>query len=138
MDSSNLAGPHSERMRRVGSKNTAPEMIVRQMLHRLGYRYVLHDRRLPGQPDLVFPSRGKVVFVHGCFWHGHDCRRGTRPKSNAVFWATKIEGNKVRDTRHLRTLRALGWRVLVVWECATKPTRLAGLQSRLVRFLEGR
>ena len=123
-------------MGRIRSKDTTPELRVRQMLHRLGYRYVLHDKRLPGKPDLVFPSRRSVVFVHGCFWHGHDCGRGFRPTSNAVFWATKIDGNKARDARHKANLKALGWRVLVVWECSTRLNRLTALKRRLVGFLD--
>jgi DNA mismatch endonuclease (patch repair protein) len=123
-------------MARIGSKDTKPEMVVRRMLHALGYRYVLHDRRLPGSPDLVFPSRRKAVFVHGCFWHRHDCGRGFEPKSNVEFWSAKLEANRARDRRHLAALSALGWRVLVVWECATDPKELRTLERKLVRFLE--
>lgn len=108
-------------MSRIRSKDTKPEMTVRRLLHGLGYRYVLHDARLPGKPDLVFPSRRKVVFVHGCFWHGHNCGRGFRPAKNADFWATKIDGNKARDRRNVRAIRAQGWGVLTVWECAAQP-----------------
>lgn len=123
-------------MGRIGSKDTQPELSVRRLLHGLGYRYVLHDRRLPGKPDLVFPARRKVVFVHGCFWHGHDCGRGFRPSRNALFWAAKIDGNKCRDRRNAAALRALGWRVMTVWECATHPKRISALMRRLVAFLE--
>lgn len=123
-------------MARIRSKDTKPEMAVRRMLHALGYRYVLHDRRLPGSPDLVFPARHKAVFVHGCFWHGHDCGRGFRPKTNAAFWATKIEGNIARNLRQAVALRSLGWRTLVVWECAIRPDLLRALERRLVRFLD--
>lgn len=124
-------------MSRIRSKNTAPEMLVRRMLHRLGYRYVLNDRRLPGRPDLVFPSRKKAIQVHGCFWHGHDCSRGFKPKSNSEFWAAKIETNRARDARNLIALRELGWDTLVVWECEM---RLGGenaeLERRLIAFLD--
>jgi DNA mismatch endonuclease, patch repair protein len=122
-------------MSRIRSKDTAPELIVRRLLHGLGYRYVLHDRRLPGKPDLVFPSRKKIVLINGCFWHGHACPRGFRPTSNAAFWAKKIDGNRRRDRRTRRALRALGWDVLVVWECHTRPTRLGRLRRRLESFL---
>lgn len=122
-------------MGRIKSKDTQPELVVRRLVHGLGYRYVLHDRRLPGAPDLVFPSRKKVVFVHGCFWHGHGCGRGFKPKSNAAFWAAKIDTNRVRDRRQRCRLRRMGWRVLIVWECATRPDRGAALQRRLVSFL---
>ncbi|WP_119964057.1 very short patch repair endonuclease [Simplicispira lacusdiani] len=123
-------------MSRIRSVDTAPEMAVRRLLHRLGYRYVLHDKRLPGTPDLVFPSRRKVIFVHGCFWHGHSCGRGFKPKTNADFWASKIFDNRKRDAKNLRELRRLGWSVLNIWECATVPGRSVILEARLVRFLE--
>ena len=123
-------------MSRIRSKDTKPEMAVRRLLHGLGYRYVLHDTRLPGKPDLVFPSRRKVVFVHGCFWHGHDCGRGFRPAKNAEFWATKIDGNRERDRRHVRAITAQGWQVLTVWECAVRSGQMAALERRLVKFLE--
>jgi DNA mismatch endonuclease (patch repair protein) len=123
-------------MSRIRSKDTKPELVVRRMLHRLGYRYVLHDRRLPGKPDLVFPSRRAVVVVDGCFWHGHDCSLGSKPKTNSAFWSTKILGNKKRDARHRRTMRQMGWRVAVVWECETRQKDLSRLERRLVKFLE--
>lgn len=126
----------SELMSRIRSKDTQPELAVRRLLHALGYRYVLHDRRLPGKPDLVFPSRGKVIFVHGCFWHGHTCAKASKPKSNAAYWSAKIAGNKARHRRQSRALRALGWRVLIVFECAAQPSRIDRLAPRLLRFLE--
>jgi DNA mismatch endonuclease (patch repair protein) len=122
-------------MGRIHSKDTLPEMVVRRMLHAMGYRYVLHDRRLPGSPDIVFPSRKKIVFVHGCFWHGHHCGRGFRPTHNAQFWSAKIDGNRARDRKNARRLRAEGWSVLTVWECATRRGRLAALERRLALFL---
>jgi DNA mismatch endonuclease, patch repair protein len=122
-------------MGRIRSKDTQPELVVRRMLHALGYRYVLHDSRLPGTPDLAFPARRKVVFVHGCFWHGHHCGRGFQPKRNAEFWAAKIDANRTRDGRNVRKLSAQGWRVLTVWECMTRPGRLKALERRLVSFL---
>ncbi len=123
-------------MSRIKSQDTKPEMAVRRLLHGMGYRYVLHDRRLPGRPDLVFPARRKVIFIHGCFWHGHWCGRGFRPKKNADFWAAKIDGNAARDAHQLEALRAQRWRSLVVWECEARPGDMEGLAARLVDFLE--
>lgn len=123
-------------MSRIRAKDTQPEMAVRRLLHALGYRYVLHDKRLPGKPDLVFPGRRKVIFVHGCFWHGHSCGRGFRPSSNAAFWAAKIDSNRSRDRRNVRAIRAQGWRVFIVWECAAQPKKMEALRQRLVAFLE--
>lgn len=125
-------------MSRIRSKDTKPELVVRRLLHALGYRYVLHDRRLPGRPDLVFPGRRKVVFVHGCFWHGHACARGFRPKTNASFWSAKIEANKNRDARTVQALVAAGWSVKSVWECAISAKNLHVVEQDLVAFLDGR
>lgn len=122
-------------MSRIKSKDTKPEMVVRRLLHGLGYRYVLHDRRLPGRPDLVFPARRKVIFVHGCFWHAHGCSIAPTPKSNQGYWSGKIGGNVRRDARTIRKLRSQNWGVAVVWECQTKPLDLTSLAGRLVRFL---
>ena len=107
-------------MARVRSKNTKPEMLVRRALHRAGLRYRLHDRRLPGSPDLVFPAKRVALFVHGCFWHRHDdpsCKLARLPKSRNEFWTPKLEGNRLRDLRHVAELEAAGWKVLVIWEC---------------------
>lgn len=135
MDTSTSA-QRSALMSRIRSKDTQPEMVVRRMLHRLGYRYILHDKRLPGMPDLVFPSRRAVVMVDGCFWHGHNCSLGSKPKTNSDFWAAKIQGNKKRDAKHRRAIRHMGWRVIVVWECATRRRDLTSLERRLVKFLD--
>ena len=117
-------------MSRVRAKDTTPERRVRSLAHRLGYRFRLHRRSLPGCPDLVFPSRKIALFVHGCFWHGHACARGDRlPSTNVEYWKNKIARNKVRHDRHADDLRELGWRVLVIWECETKDTE--ALRSRL-------
>jgi DNA mismatch endonuclease (patch repair protein) len=110
-------------MSRVRSRNTKPELLVRQVTHRLGYRYRLHKVGLPGKPDLVFASRRKVIFVHGCFWHRHldpNCRLARLPKSRHDFWIPKLEGNRARDERVLQTLVADGWKVLEIWECQCK------------------
>ena len=104
-------------MRQVKQKNTAPEKLVRSILHRLGYRFRIHRKDLPGTPDIVFPSRRLVIFVHGCFWHGHACRRGRAPASNREYWGPKIEGNRDRDARTVAALQAAGWHVAVLWEC---------------------
>jgi DNA mismatch endonuclease (patch repair protein) len=120
-------------MRKVRSQDTKPEIAVRSLVHRLGYRYALHRRDLPGNPDLVFPARSRVIFVHGCFWHGHTCRAGrNRPASNETYWTTKLNRNQTRDAATRRQLRAQGWKVLVIWECELKnPDRL---RARLTRF----
>src|ERR1700678_2347755 len=97
-------------MSRIRGKDTKPEMAVRRMVHRLGFRYALHRRDLPGNPDLVFPARGRVIFVHGCFWHGHTCRAGqNRPSSNQSYWKAKLDRNQARDAANRRRLRNLGW-----------------------------
>ncbi len=122
-------------MSRVRSKDTKPEMIVRRLIFSMGYRYRLHDARLPGSPDLVLAGRRKVVFVHGCFWHRHtDCALARLPKSRLDFWLPKLVGNKVRDQTNQRLLRKLGWRVLVVWECELRDTKR--LARKIRRFLE--
>ena len=120
-------------MSRVRCRNTKPELFVRRLVFSMGYRYRLHDRRLPGTPDLVFRGRRKVVFVHGCMWHQHDgC--GRVPKSRQDFWVPKLRENKRRDTRQQRALRLDGWGVLVIWECQLRNQNLA---RRIERFLEG-
>lgn len=113
-------------MSRIRGANTKPEIEVRSMLHRMGYRFRLHRRDLPGTPDIVLPGRGAVVFVHGCFWHGHVCKRTKMPKSRTAYWFEKIETNRRRDSRKRRGLKALGWKVVIVWECELKrPEKLA-------------
>ncbi len=108
-------------MAKIRGTNTKPEMQVRRMVHRAGFRYLLHDKRLPGKPDLVFPGRRKVIFVHGCFWHQHSCRAGQYiPKTNAEFWSTKRQRNIDRDAEQLQNLEELGWQTHVVWECELK------------------
>ncbi|MBV8524372.1 MAG: DNA mismatch endonuclease Vsr [Acetobacteraceae bacterium] len=123
----------SANMRAIRSKGMKPELAVRRLAHSLGYRYRLHRPDLPGKPDLVFPSRRRVIFVHGCFWHAHNCRLSHLPKSNAGYWAPKLERNRARDQQHLQALRDAGWEVLVIWECEIgDPGTLAG---RLHSFL---
>lgn len=108
----------SERMSRIKSKDTKPELALRKVLHGLGFRYRLHGAGLPGKPDIVLPKYKTVVFVHGCFWHRHPgCNIATTPKSNTEFWKDKFQKNKERDTRSKETLEKLGWTVLIAWEC---------------------
>ena len=127
----------SELMARVHSKNSRPEMVVRKIIFALGYRYRLHARDLPGRPDIVFRKRRKVIFVHGCFWHGHEnCALARLPKSRQDFWVPKLEGNKHRDKRTQRALIKDGWKVLTIWECQIKNTER--LTSRLRRFLDAK
>lgn len=120
-------------MARIGSKDTKPELAVRKLLHGLGYRYRLHRRDLPGTPDICFPGRRKAIFVHGCFWHRHGCRRTTTPSTRAAYWQQKFDRNVVRDRRALTDLDELGWETLVVWECEVAD--LPALTERLVAFL---
>ena len=113
----------SNRMSKIKAKDTKSELRVRRLVHRLGYRYRLHRRSLPGSPDLVFGPRRKAIFVHGCFWHRHDdpnCKLARLPKSRLDFWVPKLEANKTRDRRNALDLRKLGWNVLVIWECQTR------------------
>ncbi len=122
-------------MARVRSKNMRPELAVRKLVFAMGYRYRLHGTGLPGHPDLVFSSRKKVIFVHGCFWHRHrGCGLARLPKSRLEFWEPKLEGNRVRDEKNTEALARDGWKVLTVWECQLKDT--AGLERRVRRFLD--
>ncbi|KAF0807657.1 DNA mismatch endonuclease Vsr [Alcanivorax xiamenensis] len=124
----------SERMSRVKAKDTKPEMTLRRLVHGLGFRYRLHRRDLPGTPDLVFPGRRAVIFMHGCFWHRHPgCGLTRMPKSRVEFWRTKLEANRERDLRHQRALAEMGWRVLVVWECELRD--LDAVASKVEAFL---
>lgn len=112
----------SERMSRIRGRDTGPEMLVRRLTHGLGYRYRLYRKDLPGKPDLVFPGRRKVIFVHGCFWHRHpdpDCKLARLPKSRLEFWKPKLEANHKRDLENIKKLKEKGWGVLVIWECQT-------------------
>ncbi len=120
-------------MAAVTGKNTGPELTVRRLLFGLGYRYRLYAKDLPGRPDIVFRKRQCVIFVNGCFWHGHDCPRGRAPSSNVKFWRRKIGRNRERDARVRDELRREGWRVLAIWQCETKTPNQ--LRRRLSRFL---
>lgn len=126
----------SENMRRITSKNTFPEMIVRKLVHKLGYRYRLHRKDLPGKPDIVFTRHKKLIFVHGCFWHQHKdstCKIARIPKSNRDYWGPKLERNIERDKKNLNQLEYLGWSVLIIWECQTENAEK--LEELLILFL---
>ncbi len=121
-------------MRAVRQKHTAPELAVRRALHALGYRFRLHSKSLTGKPDLVFPARRKVIFVHGCFWHGHACPKGKLPKSRTDYWEPKIAANILRDEHNVNMLEEAGWESMTVWQCETR--KMNELVARIGRFLE--
>lgn len=124
----------SENMRRIKGAHTKPEMLVRRMAHAMGYRFRLHRRDLPGKPDLVFGSKWKAIFVHGCFWHQHPgCKAGRLPISNADYWHEKLRRNVERDAKAQADLKAMGWKVLTLWDCETKDSE--ALRNRLAQFL---
>ena len=125
----------SKIMASVHTRDTGAEKAVRSIVHRLGYRYSLARRDLPGKPDLVFVSRRKVIFVHGCFWHGHSCRYGRLPKSRLEYWKPKIAVNKARDRRQANGLRKAGWSVMIVWQCQLK--KKDALEARIEDFVNG-
>lgn len=111
----------SRMMSGIRAKNTRPEILIRKALHRKGFRYTLHNARLPGKPDLALPRYRAIIFIHGCFWHGHECKLFKWPSTRPEFWRNKIFGNRSRDQKHVEALMASGWRVLIVWECSTRP-----------------
>jgi DNA mismatch endonuclease, patch repair protein len=123
----------SERMRLIRSKDSRFELRVRSAVHLLGYRFRKHVPTLPGKPDMVFASRRSIIFVNGCYWHGHDCRLARMPKSNSVYWSAKIRSNKTRDARHRTALKQAGWKVLTVWEC--ERTDFTAVLRRIRHFL---
>lgn len=125
----------SENMRRIRSKNTKPELLIRRLVHAMGYRYRLHSSDLPGKPDLVFRGRQKAIFVHGCFWHQHSaCAEGRIPNSRREYWLPKLTRNQERDQTHLDTFAQMGWKTLILWECEVKDITV--LQEQLRAFLE--
>lgn len=127
----------SQRMSLVKAADTKPEMVVRRLVHALGFRYRLHVRSLPGTPDLVFPRLHKVIFIHGCFWHRHrrkSCKLARLPKSRLDFWVAKLEGNRIRDLKNKKVLRQAGWSVLEVWECQLG--NIDALSKRILYFLD--
>lgn len=127
-------------MRAIRSKDMKPEMLVRRLVHSMGYRYRLHNHRLPGRPDMVFQPRRKVIFVHGCFWHQHpgpECKIAHRPRTNLEYWEPKLRRTQERDAATLEKYAELGWGALVIWECETKNADLSVLKYRLRAFLDG-
>lgn len=119
----------------VSDKNTKPETVVRSLLHRIGYRFRLHKKDLPGKPDITLPKYKKVIFVHGCFWHGHvGCSRSKRPATNRDFWREKLDKNIERDKVTVNALNQLGWEVLVVWSCEVKDTNK--MKTKILSFLD--
>ncbi|UWN60164.1 very short patch repair endonuclease [Alistipes indistinctus] len=124
----------SKIMSLVNQKDTKPELVVRKYLFAAGFRYRKNDRRLPGSPDIVLPKYKTVVFVNGCFWHGHDCRAGRRPQSNEAYWNEKLEGNIIRDRKKIEQIEALEWKVLIVWQCEIK--NIESRKQRLERLVE--
>ena len=125
----------SQIMSHVKSKNTAPEIKLRSILHRAGFRFRVNRKDLPGKPDIVLPKYKTVIFVNGCFWHGHDCKRGQRPQANTEFWNEKINKNIERDNIVVTELEKLGWQVLVIWECEIKKHNEDSLLLRIKNFL---
>lgn len=124
-------------MSRIRARNTGPEWKVRRLVHSKGYRYRLHRKDLPGKPDLVFPKRRKVIFVHGCYWHRHPdpgCKLARLPKSNLEFWLPKLEQNRERDIKNEEKLRSMGWKVLVIWECEISKNSM--IEKKITEFLE--
>jgi DNA mismatch endonuclease Vsr len=131
------ASKRAEIMAAVKSEDTSAELALRSLLHRSGYRYRLHDRKLPGRPDVVFPGRKKAIFINGCFWHRHDgCRYATTPKTRIEFWETKFAANVARDHRNMAALEHMGWSVAVVWQCELKQPEKA--LARVTQFLESK
>jgi DNA mismatch endonuclease (patch repair protein) len=125
-------------MRAIRSQHMMPELAVRHLVHELGYRFRLHRKDLPGKPDLVFPSRRKVIFVHGCFWHAHKCKIAHVPKSNTSYWEGKLQRNRERDTRNIQSLNAANWESLVIWECELKDGAAVGAQVKAFLEAKGR
>lgn len=125
----------SYNMSRIKGKDTKPEMLVRKFLHANGYRYKLHDKKLSGKPDIVLPKYNTVIFVHGCFWHGHaNCKYFKIPQTRTQWWTDKINGNKANDAKAVKALKKDGWKVIVVWECQLKPTK----QQKILNSLMGK
>ena len=122
-------------MRSIKSKNTKPELVIRKLLFSKGYRFKIHDKKLPGKPDIVMPKRKVVVNVHGCYWHYHGCSRSNVPKTQTEYWVEKLENNKRRDFQNKRKLKKLGWKVIDVWECTLKKKNLEKTFNKLERLI---
>ena len=124
-------------MSQIKGKDTKPEMLVRRFLHASGYRYRLHDSKLPGKPDIILPKYGTIIFVHGCFWHAHEgCKYFVVPKTRTEWWLNKLNGNKKRDIENKKKLSAMGWKVLTIFECELKPDKRGKTLTELVRELK--
>ena len=134
----NLPSPErSALMAKIRSKNTRPEILVRKLLYKQGYRFRLHAKDLPGQPDIIFRSRRKAIFVHGCFWHRHKgCKKATMPKTRTDYWKPKLEANRKRDAVSVSALKELGWQVMIIWECEISARNQDSLLEQLIGFLE--
>ena len=127
----------SYNMSRIRSKDTKPEMLVRRFLHANGFRYKLHDKSLPGKPDIVLPKYRTVIFVHGCFWHGHaNCKYFVVPKTRTKWWTDKINRNKANDEKAVKALKKYGWKVITVWECYLKPVKIEKKLIKILNILE--
>ncbi|MNC42403.1 Very short patch repair protein [compost metagenome] len=123
-------------MKNVTSKNTMPEITIRRLLHKMGYRFRLHRKDLPGTPDIVLPKYKKAIFVHGCFWHGHvNCKKAKLPSTNVEFWESKIDGNKMRDERNILKLEEMGWECLIIWTCQIKKSELQAISKKIQNFI---
>ena len=126
----------SEIMSHIKSKNTKPEITVRKIVYSLGYRYRLHRKDLPGKPDLAFIKKKKVIFINGCFWHGHSgCKKSALPDTNYEFWNDKIKNNVNRDTLNYQRLKDMGWKYLIIWQCEIKKDKLENIKSKIIHFL---
>lgn len=126
----------SQIMSNISGKNTKPEISIRKIAHSLGYRFRLHKKELPGNPDIVFPKYKKVIFVNGCFWHGHkNCKRSKLPSTNRIFWQKKIEGNIKRDNANYSALKKLGWSYLIIWQCTISKNNFPKLEKKISNFL---
>lgn len=126
----------SQIMSKVTSKNTKPELTIRKALFSEGYRYRLHRKDLPGNPDIVFPGRKKVLFINGCFWHGHKCKKAALPKTNRPFWEKKLSSNAKRDKQNIRKLKEMGWLSMVIWQCKIKKSTLKSQINKIKKYLE--
>jgi len=130
-------GKRSEIMRKIKPRGSKQEIFIRKLVHSMGYRYRLHKKNLPGTPDLVFPKYKKVIFVHGCFWHGHEgCKRSALPTTNFEFWKKKISGNVKRDKSNYQRLEQLGWKYMTVWQCEIKESQKEKLKRTISNFLK--
>jgi len=126
----------SQIMSKIGHKDSKPELFIRKLIHSMGFRYRLHKKSLPGCPDLVFPKYRKVIFVNGCFWHGHpDCKKATLPSTNIEFWKDKIKQNVDRDSRNCQDLEKMGWNYLIIWQCEIKKKKIAILRDKITGFI---